>query len=212
MNPRRDRAGRGLARAAILGACMALCSLGAAAEGRLERIRGSGQVQVCIWPDYYGISYRDPRTQALSGIDIDLAQALGRELGVAVQFVDSSFARLVPDLQEGRCDVAMFAIGITPQRQQRVRFTQPYLASDVLAITARSNRKIRSWDDIDQPGVVVAVAKGMLQEPLMRERLKHALLITPDTPHAREQEVQAGRADVFMADFPYTHRMLETTD
>ena len=212
MNPRRDRAGRGLARAAILGACMALCSLGAAAEGRLERIRGSGQVQVCIWPDYYGISYRDPRTQALSGIDIDLAQALGRELGVAVQFVDSSFARLVPDLQEGRCDVAMFAIGITPQRQQSVRFTQPYLASDVLAITTRSNRKIRSWDDIDQPGVVVAVAKGMLQEPLMRERLKHALLITPDTPHAREQEVQAGRADVFMTDFPYTRRMLETTD
>ena len=118
----------------------------------------------------------------------------------------------MPDLQEGRCDVAMFAIGITPQRQQFVRFTQPYLASDVLAITTRSNRKIRSWDDIDQPGVVVAVAKGTLHEPLMRERLKHARLITPDTPHAREQEVQAGRADVFMTDFPYTRRMLETTD
>ena len=70
---------------------------------------------MCIWPDYYGISYRDPRTQALSGIDIDLAQALGHELGVAVQFVDSSFARLVPDLQEGRCDVAMFAIKGLPK-------------------------------------------------------------------------------------------------
>lgn len=55
-------------------------------------------------------------------------------------------------------------------------------------------------------------AKGTLHEPLMRERLKNARLITPDTPHAREQEVQAGRADVFMTDFPYTRRMLETTD
>ena len=179
---------------------------------RLARIRAAGQVRVCIWPDYYSISLRDPRTQMLSGIDIDLAQALGKDWGVGVQFVDSSFARLSADLLQERCDVAMFAIGITPERQQVLRFTQPYLASDVMAITTRSNRKIRSWGDIDQPGIVVAVAKGTLHEPLMRARLKHAQLVAPETPHAREQEVQSGRADVFMTDFPYSRRMLETTD
>ena len=184
----------------------------ALATDRLARIQASGQVQVCIWPDYYGISLRDPRTQQLAGIDIDLAHELARELGVAVQFFDSSFARLVTDVQAERCDVAMFAIGITPQRQQVLRFTRPHLASDVVAITTRSNRKIRSWDDIDQPGIVVAVVKGTLHEPLMRERLQRAQLITPETPHAREQEVQSGRADVFMTDFPYSRRMLETTD
>lgn len=191
-------------------------SIGAQAQTvagtHLERIRSSGQVLVCIWPDYYSISYRDPRSQQLSGIDIDLAQALAGDLGVSLRFVDSSFARLVPDLLDERCDVAMFAIGITPQRQQQLRFTQPYLASDVMAITTRSNRKIRTWEDIDQPGHVVAVAKGTLHEPLMRERLKQAQLITPETPHAREKEVQSGRADVFMTDFPYSRRMLETTD
>ena len=179
---------------------------------RLARIQAAGQVRVCIWPDYYSISLRDPRTQMLSGIDIDLAQALGKDWGVGVQFVDSSFARLSADLLQERCDVAMFAIGITPERQQVLRFTQPYLASDVMAITTRSNRKIRSWGDIDQPGIVVAVAKGTLHEPLMRARLKHAQLVAPETPHAREQEVQSGRADVFMTDFPYSRRMLETTD
>ena len=179
---------------------------------RLARIHAAGQVRVCIWPDYYSISLRDPRTQQLTGIDIDLAQALGKDWGVGVQFVDSSFARLSADLLQERCDVAMFAIGITPERQQVLRFTQPYLASDVMAITTRSNRKIRSWGDIDQPGIVVAVAKGTLHEPLMRARLKHAQLIAPETPHAREQEVQSGRADVFMTDFPYSRRMLETTD
>ena len=184
----------------------------ALATDRLARIQASGQVRVCIWPDYYGISLRDPRTQQLAGIDIDLAHELARELGVAVQFFDSSFARLVTDVQAERCDVAMFAIGITPQRQQVLRFTRPHLASDVVAITTRSNRKIRSWDDIDQPGIVVAVAKGTLHEPLMRARLQRAQLITPETSHAREQEVQSGRADVFMTDFPYSRRMLETTD
>jgi len=33
-----------------------------------------------------------------------------------------------------------------------------------------------------------------------------------DTPMAREQEVSSGRADVFMTDYPYSRRMLETTD
>ena len=178
----------------------------------LARIQSTGQVRVCIWPDYYGISLRDPRTQQLTGIDIDLAHELARDLGTSVQFVDSSFARLVPDVLQERCDVAMFAIGIIPQRQQVLRFTRPYLASDVMAITTRSNRKIRTWADIDQPGTIVAVAKGTLHEPLMRERLRHAQLSTPETPRAREQEVLSGRADVFMTDFPYSRRMLETTD
>lgn len=179
---------------------------------RLDRILTNQELRVCIWPDYYGISYRNPRTQALSGIDIEMATALGNDLGVAVEFIDSSFARLIADVTEDRCDVAMFAIGINPQRSEILRFTQPHLASDIFAITTRSNRRIQSWDDIDQPGSVVAVAKGTLHEPVMREKLKAAELRVLDTPHAREQEVESGRADVFMTDFPFSRRMLETTD
>lgn len=191
-------------------ACLSLTTQ--AAEGRLQRILASEQLRVCIWPDYYSISYRDPRTQKLSGIDIDLARELASDLKVELEFVDSSFALLVPDLLEERCDVAMFAIGIIPEREEFLTFTQPHMVSDVLAITTRSNRTIAHWDDLDQPGNVLAVAKGTLHEPLMRQRLQHAELITPDTPHAREQEVLSGRADAFITDFPYTRRMLETTD
>lgn len=188
-------------------------ALAAPAQGnRLHHIESSDTVQVCIWPDYYSISYRDPRSQTLSGIDIDLARELAKDLGVQLQFVDSSFARLVPDILEDRCDVAMFAIGIIPERQKYLSFTSPHLVSDVLAITTRSNRRIRSWEDLDQPGNVLAVAKGTLHEPLMKQRLQHAELLIPDTPYAREQEVLSGRADAFITDFPYSRRMLETTD
>lgn len=183
-----------------------------AAGSRLERLLAERKVRVCIWPDYYGISFRNPKTQVLSGIDIDMAVALGADLGVAVEFVDSSFARLIADISEERCDVAMFAIGINPQRLEKLRFTQPHLASDIFAITTRSNRRIQSWEDIDKPGSVVAVARGTLHEPIMRQRLKAAELRVLDTPQAREQEVESGRADVFMTDFPFSRRMLETTD
>lgn len=181
-------------------------------ESVLDRIAASQAVRVCIWPDYFGISYRDPKTQQLSGIDIDMAKALGRDLGARVEFVDSSFARLIADVSEDRCDIAMFAIGITPLRQEKLRFTKPHLASDIYAITSKSSRRIKTWSDIDKAGTLVAVAKGTLHEPVMKEKLKAATLRVLDTPHAREQEVESGRADVFMTDFPYSQRMLKTTD
>jgi len=181
-------------------------------SSRLDKILADNLLQVCIWPDYYSISYRDPRSQVLQGIDIDMAYALADDLGVELEFVNSSFSQLIDDLLEERCDVAMFGVGIIPEREQKLVFTRPHLVSDVLAITTKTNNRINSWADLDQPGNVIAVAKGTLHEPLLRRRLQHATLITPDTPKAREQEVLSGRADAFITDFPYTLRMLETTD
>lgn len=193
-------------------ALLAVFGTASAQDSALERIQASRTLRVCIWPDYFGISYRDPKTRQLTGIDIDLAKGLARELTVGLEFIDSSFARLIPDVGEERCDIAMFAIGITPQRQEKLRFTRPHLASDIVAIASKGNRRIKSWDDIDKPGTVVAVAKGTLHEPVMKEKLRAATLKVLDTPQAREQEVESGRADVFMTDFPFSQRMLRTTD
>jgi len=183
-----------------------------APAGHLERIKAAKTVRVCIWPDYYGITYRNPKTQQLTGIDIDMAHALGKDLGVEVQFVDSSFAKLIDDVTQDRCDVAMFAVGITPARAEKLRFTSPHLASDIYAITTKTNRRIKSWDDIDKSSTVVAVAKGTLHEPIMKDKLKAAQLVVLNTPFAREQEVQSGRADVFMTDYPYSQRFLANAD
>ncbi|HKJ04907.1 MAG TPA: ABC transporter substrate-binding protein [Geopsychrobacteraceae bacterium] len=182
------------------------------ATNRLERVQNENLVRVCIWPDYYGITFRNPKTQKLSGIDIDMAQELASDLGVAVEFVDSSFATLIDDVTGDHCDIAMFAIGITASRGEKLRFTDSHLASDIYAITTRTNRRIKQWEDIDNPGSVVAVARGTLHEPVMKEKLKAAQLVVLDTPFAREQEVQSGRADVFMTDFPYSQRFLANAD
>lgn len=198
---------------ALATALTLLASLVSAADiDRLKQIESSKTLRVCIWPDYYGISFRNPKTQQLAGIDIDNARDLAKDLGVEVQFVDSSFAKLIEDVTTDRCDIAMFAIGITPQRQEKLRFTQPHLASDIYAITTKANRRIQSWADIDKAGTVVVVAKGTLHEPVMKAKLKAAELRVVDTPAAREQEVQSGRADVFMTDYPFSRRMLDNSD
>jgi len=56
------------------------------------------------------------------------------------------------------------------------------------------------------------VARGTLHESIMKDKLKAAQLLVLDTPFAREQEVQSGRADVFLTDYPYSQRFLASTD
>lgn len=177
-----------------------------------ERVTARQAVRVCIWPDYYGISFRNPRTQQLGGIDIDLSTELGKDLKARVEYVESSFATLIEDLRAERCDVGMFAIGMLPQRMAHLKFTQPYLSSDIYGITTKSNAVIKQWSDIDQPGVLVAVQAGTFMEPVMGERLKHAKQVKISPPATREHELEAGRVDVFMTDFPYSRRLLDNAD
>jgi ABC-type amino acid transport substrate-binding protein len=195
----------------LLAAALAL-PVRAQAQGVLERVRAAGTVRVCVWPDYYGVSLRNPRTQQFVGIDIDLSAEFARDLGLKLQYVDSSFASLIADLEGDRCDVAMFAVGMLPQRMERLRFTRPYLQSDIYGITTRGNRVVQRWEDIDRPGVAVAVQVGTFMEPVMAATLRHARLVRVSPPTTRERELEAGRVDVFMTDYPYSRRLLDNAD
>lgn len=178
----------------------------------LDEIKSRRTLKVCIWPDYFGISWRNPHTGIIQGLDIDLSQALARDLGVRLEYVETDFSRVLDDLEGHKCQIAMMAMGITPERTGRVNFSQPYLRSDVYAITTHANRSIQDWNDIDKPGRVVVVLKGTLMEPLMQRTLQQATLRVVTRPQEREREVESGRADVFIADYPYGKRLLMNTD
>lgn len=179
---------------------------------RLERIHANQTLRVCIWPDYYTISYRNPRTQSLEGIDIDMAYALAEFLDTKVEFIDSSFAALADNLLNDQCDIAMHGVGVREDRATQMNFTHPHLRSGIYAVGRINNTQIKHWEDIDQAGNIVAVQKGTYMEPVMAEHLKHAELLVVDDFLAREQEVLAGRADVFMTDYPYGLRMADLTN
>ena len=200
------------AAALVLTAVAGAPALAEEAPSREAKIRQAGTLRVCIWPDYFAISYRNPRTDQLEGIDIELAKALASDLGVQPTFVETSFVKFMDELEADRCDVAMFAVGITPARQKRVAFTAPYLQSGVLAVTTKAQQRIARWDDIDRKGNVVAVQAGTFMEPLMRDQLKQATLMVVTPPATRETEIESGRADVFISDYPYTRRMVRTHD
>jgi ABC-type amino acid transport substrate-binding protein len=199
------------ARAMLAAALLTLAGT-AQAGPVLERVKAAQAVRVCIWPDYYGITFRNPRTQQLAGIDIDLSAEFGRDTKWKVEYVESSFQKLVDDLRGDRCDVAMFAVGVLPARAAQIAFSKPYLQSDIYAITTRSNRVVREWADIDKPGVQVAVQAGTFMEPVMAAALKQATMVVVKPPATRERELESGRVDVFMTDYPYSRRLLDNAD
>ena len=169
-------------------------------------------LRVCIWPEYYSISYVNPRTQKLTGIDVELAHAFAASLDAKPEFIPSSFATLIKDVTSKKCDIAMFGIGHTAERKERLYLTAPHLESDIYAIASKGNSRIQTWEDIDKEGVIVAVAKGTYHVTLMQQNLKFAKLLIVDSMRAREQEVESGRADVFMTDYPFGMRFLNETD
>lgn len=177
-------------------------------DGKLQKIAERKQLRVCSWPDYYAISFRNPRTGALEGLDAELAQAFADDLGVRLAVVESSFPSFIDDLLADRCDIGMFAIGATPARAQRVAFSQPYLRSGIYAVTTQTNEGIRRWEDLDRAGNVVAVQKDTYMDGYARSAMKAARIVAVNRPQEREEEVQSGRADAFLTDYPYGQRML----
>lgn len=170
-------------------------------ESHLYRVTKSGTLRVCVYPFYYSISYRDPATGQLTGIDIDLSHALADSLGAKIDYVDTSFVSFAADLQADKCDIGMFGVGVTLKRAQALAFSHPYLQTGIYAVV-RKDGDIKSWADIDKPGHNVAVSLGSYIEPFMRSYLKQAKIIAIAPPATRENELMAHHVDVEIVDYP----------
>lgn len=180
-------------------------------ESRLYDITSSGTLRVCQYPAYYSISFRNPATGEIEGIDADLSKELAKDIGVELEIVESSFGTFIADLQADKCEIGMFGLGATLARAQAVAFSEPYLLTSIYAV-GQADGQVQSWDDIDQPGVKVAVTLGSYIEPFMKDYLQEAEIITVAPPATREGELIAGRADVIMTDYPTAVKVTDEFD
>lgn len=180
-------------------------------QSRLYDITKSGKLRVCAFTDYYAISYRDPASGKIIGMDATMAALLASELGVELQIVETSFATFVADIQANKCDVGMSGMGATLKRAQAIEFTKPYLVTGILAVT-RKGGKISKWDDLDQPGIKVGVMLGSYIEPFMKAYLKQAAVVPIQAPSSRESELMAQHVDAAISDFPTALKVQETLD
>lgn len=95
------------------------------------------------------------------GYDVDVANLMGKYLGVSVQIVPLASAARIPALEAGRVDVLVAALSPTPDRARTVAFTMPYCSFD-LAIFAPKSMNLKNVADLK--GHSVGFNRGTSQE------------------------------------------------
>jgi polar amino acid transport system substrate-binding protein len=110
-----------------------------------------------------------------SGVTIDLARELAKRLGVALETVVIDGAgKSFEAVKTARCDIGFLAI--EPARAAEIDFTAPYLLIEgVYAV--RPDAGLASNDEVDRPGVRIAVGKGAAYDLFLTRSLKHATLV-----------------------------------
>ena len=77
--------------------------------------------------------------EEIVGIDIDIANAIGEELGVEVKVEDMDFDSVIPAISSGKADFGAAGLTITEERLANVDFTDNYAhATQVIIVTEDS--------------------------------------------------------------------------
>lgn len=97
---------------------------------------------------YPPFTYVDPRTQQLTGYDIEVMQAVAKKNGWQLQFQQTTFDSIFPALDAKRIDAVANQITINADRQARYLFTQPYTYSRGVVVVAAGNTSITSLADL----------------------------------------------------------------
>jgi len=179
---------------AMLGAGAAL-----AQESRLDTIQKSGALRVCTPGDYKPFSLARTDT-SFEGLDVDIAQAMAKSLGVEAKFVKTSWPKLMDDFVE-KCDLAVGGISVTLERQKRAFFSEPYMVNGKAPITRCENvGKFQTIADIDKPGVTVIENPGGSNERFARANFKQAKIVIFDDNTKIFDEILNRRADVMISE------------
>ncbi|HEX3984565.1 MAG TPA: ABC transporter substrate-binding protein [Acidisoma sp.] len=132
--------------AAALLAALPVGTAAAAATATLPpAIASKGSLTVAIVPNYPPMEFRGPATNALTGFDVDLGEALGRKLGLKIDWQETSFAQMLSSLSTGRVDAILSGMGDLASRHAVATFVD-YLRSGpqffVLSANATSYKTI----------------------------------------------------------------------
>ena len=135
----------------------------------------------------------------LQGFEVDVMNAVGEEAGFDIAFETMSFSGLVGALESGRIDTIANQITITPEREARFVFTEPYVYDGAQVVVKAGNEdEITGPEDLK--GRTVAVNLGSNFEQLLRD-LPYADEIDIRTYESNiEQDTALGRVDAFVMD------------
>jgi polar amino acid transport system substrate-binding protein len=159
-----------------------------------ELLAPTGRLRAAINLGNPILARRDASGGGASGVSVDLASALGAQLGLPVELrVVESAALSVQAVTSGQADIGFFAID--PERAKGVRFTAPYVLIEG-AYLVRNGSALTDNDQVDRPGTRVMVGKGSAYDLYLSRALTAATLVRAPTSPVVVDRFLAENADV----------------
>jgi polar amino acid transport system substrate-binding protein len=155
---------------------------------------------------YAPMEFFEAGTETPAGLDIDLARAIARRLGVEAELLNTGFEGLIAFADSDEFDIVMSALTITPERQKSADFV-PYLYVGTGILVPEGNPD--GVQDVgDLCGLTAAVMLGSIQQALIQGISDEQCpaepinVVTFDSNPAAVEDLRTGGSDVNLADYP----------
>ena len=114
----------------------------------LDTIKARGRIVVGVKKDVQLWGYQDPKSGELAGMEVDLARALARRLGVALELVGLRSVERIDALERGRVDVLIATLSDSPERRNQVRMVRPHYYASGVNLLTRQSEGFRAWGEL----------------------------------------------------------------
>jgi polar amino acid transport system substrate-binding protein len=181
-------------------------------------IKSKGTIIVAADASYAPNEFLASNGTTVVGMDPDLADAIGAELGLKVKVVNITFDSIIPGLQNGRFDLGMSSFTDNFERQKQVNFVTYFSAGTSFYTKATGGPTITGLSSLC--GLKVAVESGTTQESDDKAQSKKCTaagqkpvtVLSFSTQSGANVALNAGRAQVGMADSPVAAYQVKTSN
>jgi cyclohexadienyl dehydratase len=150
--------------------------------------------------DYPPFSVAEPHG-AISGFEAVVAHRFVRDVGREMQFVPMSWPRLAEQMVSGSVDVAMSGVTIRADRLMYMLFSRPYAVTGaVVAVSRKRADELGSLEQIDRPGIRLAVNRGGHLERIARRQFRRCEIVLVENNRMLPDYVLRGEVDGAVSD------------
>jgi polar amino acid transport system substrate-binding protein len=136
----------------------------------------------------------DPVTQKPKGVSIDIANEIGKRIGLPVQLIPFQSAGATVDaIKSGNIDLIFVAID--PVRGEGISYTPPYIQIEG-AYMVKASSPITSNNDVDVAGNEIIVGKGSAYDLFLTREIKHAALLRAPNSQSVVDDFMGGQGNV----------------
>ncbi|MEN6567242.1 MAG: basic amino acid ABC transporter substrate-binding protein [Veillonellales bacterium] len=150
-------------------------------------------------PGFAPFEFQDEQSKAYVGFDMDLIQAIGKQMGYEVQIVSMGFDGLIPALEAGNIDVIISGMTINSERAQKVNFSKPYYKSGLSIVVKADNNAVKGFKDLEGKNIAVQIGTTGAKEA---QKINNAKVREFNTPPDAFMELKAGGVEAVINDNP----------